>query len=211
MAEHGVDSAFLQHFVGQVDSEEAGNRDERFGGGGRGPSCACPPPPFLSSPLLTAHRYDVSSVATADIVHIVACATWRTSSATSASSTCPHIYGSTAPRRRRVEPRPRGLARVACDRAHVVQRGRPQSVRLRGRSGALAHAGCRRRAWRRRVGAAPSTPCRRCTFLRQVHAPPCDDSPLPDQHHVAGHLVAHLLHCAGLTGQHSQRRRFQRG
>ncbi|KAJ7058684.1 hypothetical protein C8F01DRAFT_1059402, partial [Mycena amicta] len=32
MAEHGVDGAFLQRFVGQVDSEEAGNRDERFGG-----------------------------------------------------------------------------------------------------------------------------------------------------------------------------------
>ncbi|KAJ6569215.1 hypothetical protein B0H19DRAFT_1256870 [Mycena capillaripes] len=32
MAEHGVDGAFLQRFVGQVDPEEAGNRDERFGG-----------------------------------------------------------------------------------------------------------------------------------------------------------------------------------
>ncbi|KAJ7323657.1 hypothetical protein DFH08DRAFT_969205 [Mycena albidolilacea] len=32
MAEHGVDGAFLQRFVGQVDPEEAGNRDERYGG-----------------------------------------------------------------------------------------------------------------------------------------------------------------------------------
>ncbi|KAF7367697.1 hypothetical protein MSAN_00833500 [Mycena sanguinolenta] len=32
MAEHGVDGAFLQRFVSQVDPEEAGNQDERFGG-----------------------------------------------------------------------------------------------------------------------------------------------------------------------------------
>ncbi|KAJ7651091.1 hypothetical protein FB45DRAFT_889608 [Roridomyces roridus] len=32
MAEHGVDGAFLQRFVGQVDPEDEGNRDVRFGG-----------------------------------------------------------------------------------------------------------------------------------------------------------------------------------
>ncbi|KAJ7250161.1 hypothetical protein B0H12DRAFT_1121001 [Mycena haematopus] len=32
MAEHGVDGAFLQRFVSQVDEEDPGNRDERFGG-----------------------------------------------------------------------------------------------------------------------------------------------------------------------------------
>ncbi|KAK7064967.1 hypothetical protein R3P38DRAFT_2491582, partial [Favolaschia claudopus] len=32
MAEYGVDGAFLQRFVGQVDPEWEGNRDERFGG-----------------------------------------------------------------------------------------------------------------------------------------------------------------------------------
>ncbi|KAJ7461378.1 hypothetical protein B0H11DRAFT_1872096 [Mycena galericulata] len=32
MAEHGVDGAFLQRFVGQVDPQEPGNSDERFGG-----------------------------------------------------------------------------------------------------------------------------------------------------------------------------------
>ncbi|KAF7323651.1 hypothetical protein MKEN_00585800 [Mycena kentingensis (nom. inval.)] len=32
MAEHGVDGAFLQRFVGQVDPEEHGNRDAQFGG-----------------------------------------------------------------------------------------------------------------------------------------------------------------------------------
>jgi hypothetical protein len=32
MAEHGVDGAFLQRFVGQVDPEERGNRDPRYGG-----------------------------------------------------------------------------------------------------------------------------------------------------------------------------------
>ncbi|KAJ7751879.1 hypothetical protein DFH07DRAFT_921881 [Mycena maculata] len=32
MAEHGVDGAFLQRFVGQVDPEDGGNRDGRYGG-----------------------------------------------------------------------------------------------------------------------------------------------------------------------------------
>ncbi|KAJ7223466.1 hypothetical protein GGX14DRAFT_658206 [Mycena pura] len=74
MAEHGVDGAFLQRFVGQVDPEEAGNRDERFGGtrrlrdevGRRVREAA------EAEGRVWAIMYDVSSVAAADIVRIVA-------------------------------------------------------------------------------------------------------------------------------------------
>ncbi|KAJ7744148.1 hypothetical protein B0H16DRAFT_1463368 [Mycena metata] len=73
MAEHGVDGAFLQRFVGQVDPEEAGNRDPRFGGtrrlrdevGRRVREAA------EAEGRVWAVMYDVSGVPAADIVRIM--------------------------------------------------------------------------------------------------------------------------------------------
>ncbi|KAJ7622871.1 hypothetical protein B0H17DRAFT_1219148 [Mycena rosella] len=74
MAEHAVDGAFLQRFVGQVDPEEAGNRDARYGGtrrlrddvGRRVREAA------EAEGRVWAIMYDVSGVAAADLLRIVA-------------------------------------------------------------------------------------------------------------------------------------------
>ncbi|KAJ6509668.1 hypothetical protein DFH09DRAFT_1374678 [Mycena vulgaris] len=73
MAEHGVDGAFLQRFVGQVDQEDPGNRDERYGGtrrlrdevGRRVREAA------EEEGRVWAIMYDVSGVPAADILRIV--------------------------------------------------------------------------------------------------------------------------------------------
>ncbi|KAJ7159546.1 hypothetical protein C8R46DRAFT_906556 [Mycena filopes] len=73
MAEYGVDGAFLQRFVGQVDPEEAGNRDARFGGtrrlrddvGRRVREAA------EAEGRVWAIMYDASGVPAADIVRIM--------------------------------------------------------------------------------------------------------------------------------------------
>ncbi|KAJ7088363.1 hypothetical protein B0H15DRAFT_981954 [Mycena belliarum] len=73
MAQHGVDGAFLQRFVGQIDPEEAGNRDPRYGGtrrlrdevGRRVREVA------EAEGRVWAIMYDVSGVPAADVLRIV--------------------------------------------------------------------------------------------------------------------------------------------
>ncbi|KAJ7139108.1 hypothetical protein C8R44DRAFT_727214 [Mycena epipterygia] len=73
MAEHGVDGAFLQRFVQQVDPEEAGNRDARYGGtrglrdevGRRVREAA------ETEGRVWAIMYDVSGVPAADVLRII--------------------------------------------------------------------------------------------------------------------------------------------
>ncbi|KAJ7474213.1 hypothetical protein FB451DRAFT_1133590 [Mycena latifolia] len=73
MAEHGVDGVFLQRFVGQVDPQEAGNRDARYGGtrrlrdevGRRVREAA------EAEGRVWAIMYDVSGVPAADVLRII--------------------------------------------------------------------------------------------------------------------------------------------